>query len=116
MGTQSRNLEAGLEAKAIEKCLLTGLFLIACSAHFLIELKTTCPDGKDFTTSIINLSFHFPSLPPHLSYSTLYILKWVFTVSTCSILKLSILSCLRDGWDNTCANPFPAQIWFLYLS
>ena len=34
---QGRNLEAGADAEVIEGVLLTGLFIMACSACFLIE-------------------------------------------------------------------------------
>jgi hypothetical protein len=41
---QSRNLEAGVDAEAMEGCcLLACLLLIACSLCFLIELRTTNP-------------------------------------------------------------------------
>jgi hypothetical protein len=34
--TQGRKLEAGTEAEATERTLLTGLFLMACSLSFLL--------------------------------------------------------------------------------
>jgi hypothetical protein len=41
---QSRNLEAGADAEAMEGwVLLTDLLLMACSACFLIEPRTTSP-------------------------------------------------------------------------
>jgi hypothetical protein len=39
--TQGRKLEAEVDADAMEKCLLTGLLPLACSACFLIEPRTT---------------------------------------------------------------------------
>ena len=40
---QGRNLEAGVDAETMEVLLLPGLLPLACSACFLIELRTTSP-------------------------------------------------------------------------
>ena len=39
---QGRKPEAGADAEAMEGVLLMGLLLMACSACFVIELRTTC--------------------------------------------------------------------------
>lgn len=36
-------MEAGADTEAVDKCLITGLLLLACSVCFLIEPRTSIP-------------------------------------------------------------------------
>lgn len=53
--TQGRNLEAGTKALAMEKCCLTGLFLLDCLVCFLIYARIICPE---IVPPIVGLDTH----------------------------------------------------------